>query len=68
MSEDEYIRASQELYVTSEDKQHMNEATLKAHEKTKLRNLVDNTMNKKMHHIFKDGHEKAVTGTYTELY
>lgn len=45
----------------------MIEADLKVHGVTKLQSLIDNTVIKKVHHLLKGTHEKALTSTYTGL-
>lgn len=46
----------------------MIEAARKVHDETNLQRLIDDTVNRKVHHLSKDTHEKALTGAYTKLY
>lgn len=46
----------------------MIEAVLKVRDKTKLQRHIDDTLNKKLHNLFEDAHEKALAGTYGQLY
>lgn len=68
MSGDEYIPSSQKIYSTPEDVQQMIEAAFKDHNEIKLPRLIDDSVNKKNHLLFRDGHEKPLAGTYTERY
>lgn len=56
------------MYDIPEDVQHMIETAVKVHDETKLKRLIDDIVNNIVHHLFKDAHDKALTGTYTELY
>lgn len=68
MSENEYCSPSQIVYITSEDVQNMIEAVLRAHEEFTLKLWIDNTVNKKVHHSFKNADGKDLIGTYTTFY
>lgn len=46
----------------------MIKGTLIVHEKTRPGRFLDDNVNKKDHHLFKEAHEKALTRTYTDLY
>lgn len=46
----------------------MIKAVLKHHDETRLQHLIDDTVNENVHRLFKNSHEKALTGTYTVLY
>lgn len=59
MSEVEYIPASPTVYSTPENVQRMIKAVFKVHNETKLYFLIDNTVNKNVHQLFKVAHEKA---------
>lgn len=61
MSEDEYIPVSQTVYATPEDIQHMIKAALESHDEAKIQRLIDDTVNRHVHYIFKNAHEKAAT-------
>lgn len=41
---------------------------LKVHDETKVQHLIDDTLSKKVHHLFNDVHEKALTGKYIVLH
>lgn len=45
----------------------MVDAALNIYEETRLRRLNENTVNKKVHHVFKDVRAKALPGIYTKL-
>lgn len=68
MSDVEYIPASQRVYSNPEDVQRMSERNRGVHDEAKLLYIIDDTVNKKVHHLFKYTHEKAPPGTYSELY
>lgn len=46
----------------------MIEDSQKVQEATKLQRFIYDAVNNKLHHIFKNAHEKAINGTYTEMY
>lgn len=68
MSQDEFIPASKTVYTTPENVQNMINDFVKVHEKTQLQLLIHSSVNKKIHRLFKDAHEKALNGTYSGLY
>lgn len=66
MSEENYIPASQTVHTTLEHEQDMLEAALNIHLKNKPERLIDDTVNRLFHQLFRDTLGKAPTGTYTE--
>lgn len=67
-SEADYTPASHKLYASPESVQHLIEAALYVHNETKLQRLFEDTVNKIVHHLFKDALEKTLPGRYTKLY
>lgn len=67
-SEGWFTPAFKTMYAKPQDVQHINEASLKDQDECKLQRLIDDSVNEKAPHVFKDAHEKALKSAYNELY
>lgn len=62
-SKSKYIPTFQTVKAPLEDIQHIIETAIKEYEENKLQRFIVDTVNKKVHHSFKDSHDRSLAGT-----